>query len=577
MGMAKDTAATAIGGMLDKTGRASSFASQAASRTMTGQACRNMSRRGFVQAAGAVAGVAAAVLACEAASVASRAQAETVVDPASVSWDGEADVIVCGGGGGLLAACDAADAGNEVILLEKAPMLGGESSMNEGWINGAGTSVQKEQGVTDDAATQAADYAINHSSHINNVDQELLSEYCSESGASIERLIELGCEYVLCQDTMFYTSVPRAHLLQPDASAWPKVLGAAAEERGVQIMLETPFTDFVVDGDGMVIGVVSDAGDGSSPKHFKARKGVILATGDVSGNERMKAKFQPDYAAIPAWDQYNTGDGLFAALALGADSSFDQYTAVGPCLTYYPTGSVIDYYQKAKGAITVNLEGKRFANESIDAVLAAAQYAQTDGTAFTIFDSRIAAISHRPDCSVAEINAHALAGECVELGLISGMGPAYLEDYLEAGTAVEADTIEELAEKCGIDVAALAETVKTWNAAVASGVDEEFGRTFGGAMQYGETVGIEEAPFYALRMQSPKWMCTEGPNLMVNTDMNVLNVKGEPIERLYACGAGIMAGTCTLYANSCGDHMGVTAFSARRAAARVSELASWEQ
>lgn len=87
---------------------------------------------------------------------------------------------------------------------------------------------------------------------------------------------------------------------------------------------------------------------------------------------------------------------------------------------------------------------------------------------------------------------------------------------------------------------------------------------------------MEEPPFYALPLRPSKWMCAEGPNLMVNTDMAVLDFEGNPIERLYACGAGMVSGTCTLYANTCGDHMGITAFSARRAAARAGELSSWE-
>jgi fructose-specific component phosphotransferase system IIB-like protein len=262
------------------------------------------SRRNFLKGAGVLTG-SAAVAAVAGLAPAGVARAAQVADTSTVEWEAEADIIVCGGGGGLLAACDAADAGNEVILLEKSSVVGGESCVNEGWINGAGTSVQEAEGVTDDAETQAAEYAMNHAAHINNIDQELLTEYCAESGASIERLIELGCEYVLAQDTMFITSVPRAHLIQPNASAWASVLSAAAEDRGVTILTETPMTSLLRDAEGTIIGVESEG------KNYKARKGVILATGDVSANTRMKAKFQPDWAQIDACIPTNTGDGLF--------------------------------------------------------------------------------------------------------------------------------------------------------------------------------------------------------------------------------------------------------------------------
>ena len=101
------------------------------------------------------------------------------------------------------------------------------------------------------------DYFINQSANMDNVDQTLLADYCASSCAAYERLVELGCEYVLAQDTIFYTAVPRAHIIQPDASAWASVLGAAAKERGVNIMMETPLTDIVTDADGQVLGVKS--------------------------------------------------------------------------------------------------------------------------------------------------------------------------------------------------------------------------------------------------------------------------------------------------------------------------------
>lgn len=522
-----------------------------------------VSRRGFVAGAGIAAGAAALA-------ATPQAQAHPTVEAASLTWDHECDIVICGAGGGLLAACDAADAGNEVILLEKAPMVGGESCMNEGWMNASGTSVQKAQGVEDSAELQQADYAINQAANMASVDEALLADYCANSGAALERLIELGCEYVLAQDTIFYTSVPRAHIIQPNASAWANVLGAAAEERGVQIMLETPLTELIADTDGQIIGVRS------GELAIKARKGVILATGDVSGSAHIKGKFQPTYAAIPGWDPYNTGDGLYAALAAGADSTFDQYLAVGPGLTYDPTGSVINTFQLFKGAIVVNQQGQRFANEEDISGSAYALANQSDQTGFMVFDSRVAAISMRPDCPVSEIYGRFTAGECVEIGLISGVGPAYLDDYLDNGTAVQANTLEELAELCGIDAAGLGAQVETWNAAVGAGVDEAFGRTMAGALQFGEMVAIEEGPFYALKMANPRWTCAEGPNLVVDTAMSVLDPAGEPIRRLFACGAGLVAGTNTLYANCCGDHMGITAYSARRAAESASALESWE-
>lgn len=83
------------------------------------------SRRGFVTGA-------AAVGACTALGTA-KAMAREVVSATTVpqSWDYETDIVVMGGGGGgLVAACKARDLGSEVILLEKANMLGGDTVLS---------------------------------------------------------------------------------------------------------------------------------------------------------------------------------------------------------------------------------------------------------------------------------------------------------------------------------------------------------------------------------------------------------------------------------------------------------------
>ena len=68
-----------------------------------------VSRRNFLKGAGMLTG--AAALAAMTGCAPNGGEAAATVTSENIEWDHEADVIVCGGGGGLLAACDAADAG----------------------------------------------------------------------------------------------------------------------------------------------------------------------------------------------------------------------------------------------------------------------------------------------------------------------------------------------------------------------------------------------------------------------------------------------------------------------------------
>ena len=64
---------------------------------------------------------------------------------ADESWDREVDVVVVGSGGsGLSAAIEAAAAGADTLVLEKAGIVGGTTIRSAGITQAAGTSFQKE-------------------------------------------------------------------------------------------------------------------------------------------------------------------------------------------------------------------------------------------------------------------------------------------------------------------------------------------------------------------------------------------------------------------------------------------------
>ena len=98
----------------------------------------------------------------------------------------------------------------------------------------------------------------------------------------------------------------------------------------------------------------------------------------------------------------------------------------------------------------------------------------------------------------------------------------------EEGIICKADTLEELAEKAGIDPECLVKTVEEYNALCEAGEDTRFFK------DADKLFPITEAPFYAFEM-IPAWYSTLN-GVKINGDIQVLNTEGKVIPGLYAGG-----------------------------------------
>jgi predicted oxidoreductase len=80
--------------------------------------------------------------------------------------------------------------------------------------------------------------------------------------------------------------------------------------------------------------------------------------------------------------------------------------------------------------------------------------------------------------------------------------------------------------------------VNRYNELCAAGVDEDYGK------EKHRMTPVDTAPFYGIRTGA--WHLTTLNGCRINTDMQVLNEAGEPIEGLYAtgdCSGGMFATT----------------------------------
>lgn len=98
---------------------------------------------------------------------------------------------------------------------------------------------------------------------------------------------------------------------------------------------------------------------------------------------------------------------------------------------------------------------------------------------------------------------------------------------------IKADTLEELAEKTGVDANGLKEQVEMFNRFVENGHDDQFGRDIKSMAKFSN-----EGPFYATKMAYNVLNTQGGPER--NTKAEILDVNNKPIPHLY--GAGELGG-----------------------------------
>ena len=103
-----------------------------------------------------------------------------------------------------------------------------------------------------------------------------------------------------------------------------------------------------------------------------------------------------------------------------------------------------------------------------------------------------------------------------------------LDECAGDGSVFKADTIEELAEKCGLDPVQLKETWESYNKACADKFDPVFFK------DEEALVAIDEPPFYAILVHAFLF-CTLG-GIKINEFTQALDSEGKVIPGLYASG-----------------------------------------
>lgn len=407
-----------------------------------------------------------------------------------------ADLVVVGAGGaGLSAAVQASQAGVEnIIVLEKMPMVGGNTNKATGGMNAAESTPQANAGIEDSIETMIAD-TMKGGKDLN--DQALVEKLAIEAREGIDWLIELGADLNEVARAGGATN-DRIHRPVGGAAVGPDIISTlktAASDQGVDVRTWNEVTELLTDESGNISGVKAKDKEGN--EYTIKTTAVVVATGGFGANSEMVAQYRPAIADFATTNHPGaTGDGIkLVQTAGGALVDIEQ-------IQIHPTGVpaqglLITEGVRGDGAILVNKNGERFYNEleTRDNV-AAAILEQQDSEAFLVFD------------------------EVIREGLHA------IEDYIHAGVVVEADSIEELAAIINVDAATLQTTIDAYNIAVET-QNDPIGRT---SLLH----PITTAKFYAIQI-SPIIHHTMG-GVKINTDTQVLNENGEVIQGLYAAG-----------------------------------------
>ena len=141
---------------------------------------------------------------------------------------------------------------------------------------------------------------------------------------------------------------------------------------------------------------------------------------------------------------------------------------------------------------------------------------------------------------------------------------ALQEDY-EKGIVSKGETIEELAQALEIDPETMKASLDQWNACVANGTDEAFGR------ETGMDADLSNPPYYAIKV-APAVHHTMG-GLKINTQTQVIDTEGNVIPGLFAAGevTGGVHGANRLGGNAVADIMVFGRQAGTQAAAYASE------
>ena len=550
---------------------------------------------------------------------------EQVAGPDAVGWDEQADFVVVGyGGAGVAAAVEAAETGMSVLALD-LDSGGGSTAINGGIVYaGGGTAIQRQAGVED---TPEAMFAYLRGETQGVVSDATLERFCHESVAMIDWLTARGVRfdatrydpktsypppgyYLYHSDSSLAAAraavarpAPRGHKVWAEnqgsaaiglGKALTDPLMATAAKLGVRFEPQAEVRRLIQSHNGRVLGVAALQFPPGSParekyarlqaratafqialppafpmarlllaiagwyrrraaalegqrvlRRIRARKGVCLSAGGFVFNPQMVEHYAPRYrSAMPLGNPGDNGSGIRLGQSVGGAVSRMHHLSAWRFIRP-PAGL-------SWGAM-VDSRGARFIDETVyGAAIGYELIEHHGGVAWIVLDQALYEETLRQTRSKELYSFQS--------------GPAFLALKFARR---KAQTLDELAQQCGLDRAVFGDTIAAYNRAAAGLAEDAFRKAAS------ERRPIATAPFYAIDISVssklfPLPVLSLGGLVVDEATGAVQRADGSPIPGLYAAGRTAIGVCSHLYVS--GLSAADCIFSGRRAAASAASL-----
>ena len=435
------------------------------------------------------------------------------------------DLLVVGAGiSGLSTALEAAQKGAQVTIVDLWSVFGGHAVVSGGVLSIVNTPSQILKGIKDSPELAYQDF-IKWGEDANpgwvqlyvNQSKELIYDWVTPMGVEFSSVWRAPGN-----------SVPRVHRTSGEGLA---LVSAIYKE-----CLQQPNIKFI--WNHKVTGLITSSTRVTGVHALNIRNNkkvslqasaIILATGGFQSNLQMIRQFWPDHLQFP--EKFLISSGLNAlgsghALAQKVGGTMHKMDHQWNYSTGTPDprhpGNNRGFFAHSSTAIWVNLEGKRFTNESGSSKMTfPAVVSQKSSRFWTVFDK--------------------FGRKDLEIRGTSSDDPEEMISKLSPDLFKHADSIEQLAIEINLDINQLKTTINRFNNFVENGEDEDFKRFEKNAtaaqkipLRPYTPQKIESSPFYAL-LTFPITRKSMG-GVSIDLSCRVLDQHKNPILGLYAVG-----------------------------------------